>query len=161
MSCQSHLEPLNFWIADHLRNGRYREYERSTRLDDTKSMLSYLQGASRGKTLCSEILEGVEDDGFKYEQEQRTPAVTPEDDRYDKKGALSGGYVDTKNSRLKATKAVAEARAKYEEVKANGASITKQIEKIDQTVTQAMGKVQELADCFRSDMRFISDVIFD
>lgn len=71
-------------------------------------------------------------------------AVTPEGDRSDKKGALTGGFHDIRASRLKATKAVVEAREKYEEVRTSAADLKKQIERIDQTVTKAVGEVQKL-----------------
>ena len=71
-------------------------------------------------------------------------AVTPDGDRSDKKGALTGGYHDVRSSRLKATKAVVEAREKYDAIKANADDVKQQIQKIDQTVTKAIGEVQKL-----------------
>lgn len=79
-----------------------------------------------------------------YARTHGLSAVTPEGDRSDKKGALSGGYVDHKNSRLKATKAVAEAFEKFDQVKVEGNDLKKQIERIDQRITKAMGEVQKL-----------------
>ncbi|KAK5949899.1 Structural maintenance of chromosomes protein 3 [Knufia fluminis] len=78
-------------------------------------------------------------------------AVTPDGDRSDKKGALSGGYVDQRSSRLKATKAVVEARRKFEEIQTNGRDIKRGIEKIDQTITKAHSDVQKLEQRLRQE----------
>ncbi|KAG9786670.1 Chromosome segregation protein sudA [Exophiala dermatitidis] len=79
-----------------------------------------------------------------YARTHGLTAVTPEGDRSDKKGALTGGYHDVRASRLKATKAVVAAREKFEAIKAESSEIKKKIEKIDQTITKAMGEVQKL-----------------
>ena len=79
-----------------------------------------------------------------YARTHGLTAVTPEGDRSDKKGALTGGYHDIRSSRLKATKAVLNAREKFEAVRAEGRENKRKIEKIDQTVTKAMGEVQKL-----------------
>ncbi|KIX03858.1 uncharacterized protein Z518_07411 [Rhinocladiella mackenziei CBS 650.93] len=79
-----------------------------------------------------------------YARTHGLTAVTPEGDRSDKKGALTGGYHDVRSSRLKATKAVMIAREKFEAVKAESDDNKKKIEKIDQTITRAIGEVQKL-----------------
>lgn len=86
-----------------------------------------------------------------YARTHGLSAVTPDGDRSDKKGALSGGYVDQRSSRLKATKAVVEARQKFEEAQASGRDIKRQIERIDQTVTKAHSEVQKLEQRLRQD----------
>lgn len=78
-------------------------------------------------------------------------AVTPDGDRSDKKGALSGGWVDKRASRLNATKAVVEARQKYEEMEANARDTKRRIEKIDQTITKAHSDVQKLEQRLRQE----------
>lgn len=78
-----------------------------------------------------------------YARTHGLTAVTPEGDRSDKKGALTGGYHDVRSSRLKATKAVLAAREKFEAIKLESADIKKQIEKIDQTITKAVGEIQK------------------
>lgn len=79
-----------------------------------------------------------------YARTHGLSAVTPEGDRSDKKGALSGGYIDQRSSRLKATRAVVEARAKYEELKARSESIKRDVEVMNQRVTRAESQVQKL-----------------
>ena len=86
-----------------------------------------------------------------YARTHGLSAVTPDGDRSDKKGALSGGYVDQRSSRLKATKAVVEARQKFEEIHTNGRDIKRRIEKIDQTVTKAHSQVQKLEQQLRQE----------
>lgn len=86
-----------------------------------------------------------------YARTHGLSAVTPDGDRSDKKGALSGGYVDQRSSRLKATKAVVEAREKYDEIQANGSDIKRQIVKIDQTITKAHSEVQKIEQRLRQD----------
>lgn len=79
-----------------------------------------------------------------YARTHGLTAVTPEGDRSDKKGALTGGYHDIRASRLKATKAVVAAREKFDAVKAESNENKRKIEKIDQTITKAMSEVQKL-----------------
>ena len=79
-----------------------------------------------------------------YARTHGLTAVTPDGDRSDKKGALTGGYHDTKRSRLKATQALVEARRLYDAIKADGESTKKEIEKMDQRITKAVGEVHKL-----------------
>jgi structural maintenance of chromosome 3 (chondroitin sulfate proteoglycan 6) len=79
-----------------------------------------------------------------YARTHGLTAVTPEGDRSDKKGALTGGYHDTKNSRLKGTKTLAEARNRFNTIKVEGSKTKKEIEKMDQRITKAVGEVQKL-----------------
>ncbi len=79
-----------------------------------------------------------------YARTHGLTAVTPEGDRSDKKGALTGGYHDVRSSRLKATKAVLNAREKFENVRDESEENKKKIERIDQTITKAIGEAQVL-----------------
>ncbi|EXJ82729.1 structural maintenance-chromosome 3 (chondroitin sulfate proteoglycan 6) [Capronia epimyces CBS 606.96] len=79
-----------------------------------------------------------------YARTHGLTAVTPEGDRSDKKGALTGGYHDVRASRLKATKAVLVAREAFEAIKAESNEVKRKIEKMDQTITKSMGEVQIL-----------------
>ncbi len=79
-----------------------------------------------------------------YARTHGLTAVTPEGDRSDKKGALTGGYHDTKQSRLKATKALIEARDRFDIIKSEGNKTRKEIERMDQRITKAVGEVQKL-----------------
>ncbi|RMZ89179.1 hypothetical protein DV736_g3592, partial [Chaetothyriales sp. CBS 134916] len=82
--------------------------------------------------------------GAQYARTHGLTAVTPEGDRSDKKGALTGGYHDTKSSRIKATKALMEARVHYESVKSDGKKTKQEIEKIDQRITGVLGDISKL-----------------
>ncbi|KAK5078948.1 Structural maintenance of chromosomes protein 3 [Lithohypha guttulata] len=86
-----------------------------------------------------------------YARTHGLSAVTPDGDRSDKKGALSGGYIDQRSSRLKAVRAVVEARQRFEEVQANGHDIKQRIDKINQTVTKAHSEVQKLEQRLRQE----------
>lgn len=79
-----------------------------------------------------------------YARTHGLTAVTPEGDRSDKKGALTGGYHDTKSSRLKATKSLIEARQQFETIRAEGSKTKKEIERMDQKITNFVGEVQKL-----------------
>lgn len=79
-----------------------------------------------------------------YARTHGLTAVTPEGDRSDKKGALTGGYHDVRSSRLKATKAVMAARERFADVRAEGDENKSKMTKIDQTITNAMGDIQIL-----------------
>ena len=79
-----------------------------------------------------------------YARTHGLTAVTPEGDRSDKKGALTGGYHDVRSSRLKATKAVMAAREKFEAVKTESNDNKRKTERIDQTITNTMSDAQKL-----------------
>ncbi|KAK6364604.1 Structural maintenance of chromosomes protein 3 [Exophiala oligosperma] len=116
---------------------------------DARPLMSLLQYDERykkavqqvfGKAIIAQNLSIA----AQYARTHGLTAVTPEGDRSDKKGALTGGYHDVRTSRLKATKAVMAAREKFEAVKIESAENKKKIEKIDQTITKAMSEVQKL-----------------
>lgn len=86
-----------------------------------------------------------------YARTHGLSAVTPDGDRSDKKGALSGGYIDQRASRLKAVKMVTELRQTYEEAVANKDKITKQLAKLDQTITKAISEVQKIEQKLRQE----------
>jgi len=86
-----------------------------------------------------------------YARTHGLSAVTPDGDRSDKRGALTGGWLDKRASRLNATKAVVQARQKYEEMESNMRDVKRSIEKIDQTVTKAHSDVQKLEQRLRQE----------
>jgi structural maintenance of chromosome 3 (chondroitin sulfate proteoglycan 6) len=79
-----------------------------------------------------------------YARTHGLTAVTPEGDRSDKKGALTGGYHDTRNSRLKATKIVVEARRHFDTIKSEGSKTKREIELMDQKITGVVGEMQNI-----------------
>ena len=79
-----------------------------------------------------------------YARTHGVNAVTPEGDRSDKKGALTGGYHDNRHSRLAATQEVMEWREKYETAKAEQEKLRNELNRMDQTVTKALGEEQKV-----------------
>lgn len=79
-----------------------------------------------------------------YARTHEVNAVTPEGDRSDKKGALTGGYHDTRNSRLTATKTVVDCRQACDTARARGTELRRKLEKLDQTITGKVGEIQKL-----------------
>ncbi|KAM5447000.1 Structural maintenance of chromosomes protein 3 [Microsporum audouinii] len=78
-----------------------------------------------------------------YARSHGVNAITPEGDRSDKRGALTGGFHDSRKSRLDATKNVARWRDEYDAKKARGGEIRRELEKMDQLITQAVGHLQK------------------
>ncbi|KAI9678955.1 MAG: Structural maintenance of chromosomes protein 3 [Trizodia sp. TS-e1964] len=79
-----------------------------------------------------------------YARSHGVSAITPEGDRSDKRGALSGGYYDNKNSRLEAVKTVGKWRDEYEEHKDHSLQLRSQVEAMDQQITRAVGELQKV-----------------
>lgn len=79
-----------------------------------------------------------------YARSHGVNAVTMDGDSANKKGALTGGYIDPRKSRLEAVRALEKWRNTYEEHRARGTDIKKQIERKDQEITRAMGSLQKL-----------------
>jgi structural maintenance of chromosome 3 (chondroitin sulfate proteoglycan 6) len=71
-------------------------------------------------------------------------AITPEGDRSDKKGALSGGYHDPRSSRLEAVRNVTKWREELDSKKARNTTIKKDLDHLDQQITKAVGELQKL-----------------
>ncbi|OKL62990.1 Chromosome segregation protein sudA [Talaromyces atroroseus] len=79
-----------------------------------------------------------------YARSHGINAITPEGDRSDKRGALTGGFHDSRQSRLEAVKTVTKCRDEFESKKNRASEIRKNLEKLDQQVTQAVGELQKL-----------------
>jgi structural maintenance of chromosome 3 (chondroitin sulfate proteoglycan 6) len=79
-----------------------------------------------------------------YARSHGINAITPEGDRSDKRGALTGGFHDSRQSRLEAVKTVTKWRDEFESKKNRATEIRKNLEKLDQQVTQAVGELQKL-----------------
>ena len=78
-----------------------------------------------------------------YARSHGVSAITPEGDRSDKKGALTGGYHDPKQSRLDAVANLTKWRGEYEQQRQRTEEIKRDIERRDQEVTRAVGEVQK------------------
>ena len=79
-----------------------------------------------------------------YARSHGLSAITPEGDRSDKKGALTGGFYDSRTSRLESVRNVIRYREEYESKMARASEIHKEVEKMDQTITRAVGDLQRL-----------------
>ncbi|KAL8932025.1 MAG: hypothetical protein Q9216_006991, partial [Gyalolechia sp. 2 TL-2023] len=79
-----------------------------------------------------------------YARSHGVNGVTMEGDRSDKKGAFTGGSMDTKHSRLEAVRSVSKWRDECDAHKARSAEIKRTLEKKDQEITRAVGNLQKL-----------------
>jgi structural maintenance of chromosome 3 (chondroitin sulfate proteoglycan 6) len=78
-----------------------------------------------------------------YARSHGVSAITLAGDQADKKGALTGGYHDPRRSRLEAVKAVKTLQEEFEKVTARSREIKRQIERKDQEITGAVGRLQK------------------
>lgn len=79
-----------------------------------------------------------------YARSHSVSAITPEGDRSDKKGALTGGYHDQRNSRLDGMKRFMEASQELESVEERKSEIRDELAAIDQKVTKAFSTLQKI-----------------
>ncbi|KAK0646247.1 RecF/RecN/SMC [Cercophora newfieldiana] len=79
-----------------------------------------------------------------YARTHGLDAITPEGDTTNKRGAMTGGYVDLKRSRLLAVRKVNELRDRFEEQMEDLDKIVQEIDDIGQKVTAAAGEVTKL-----------------
>ncbi|KAJ5129909.1 Chromosome segregation protein SudA [Penicillium bovifimosum] len=93
-----------------------------------------------GKTIICPNLQVAS----QYARSHGVNAITPEGDRSDKRGALTGGYHDSRQSRLEAVKGLGKWRDEYEIKKNRGTEIRKELEALDQLITKAVGELQKL-----------------
>jgi structural maintenance of chromosome 3 (chondroitin sulfate proteoglycan 6) len=84
-----------------------------------------------------------------YARSHGLNAITPEGDTTNKKGAMTGGYIDSRKSRIGAVRAVENWREEYEGHRARVAELRKEIERKDQEITAAMGDLQKLEQNLR------------
>jgi len=78
-----------------------------------------------------------------YARSHGVNAITPEGDRSDNKGALTGGFHDPRHSRLEAMRNVSKWRDGYETQRSRGSEIKRSLERLDQEITRAVGEVQK------------------
>ena len=78
-----------------------------------------------------------------YARSHQVNAITPDGDRADKKGAMSGGYFDLRSSRTDGLRREQAARAAFTQHSERKAAIRSELEKVDQQVTKAMSELQK------------------
>ncbi|GFF28343.1 chromosome segregation protein sudA [Aspergillus lentulus] len=119
------------------------------RASDTIPMIDKLQYDSAyekafnhvfGKTIICPNLQVAS----QYARSHGVNAITPDGDRSDKRGALTGGFHDSRQSRLDAVRNLTKWRDEYENKKNRGAEIRKELEKLDQVITKSVGELQKL-----------------
>ncbi|KAF7119043.1 hypothetical protein CNMCM5793_008686 [Aspergillus hiratsukae] len=93
-----------------------------------------------GKTIICPNLQVAS----QYARSHGVNAITPEGDRSDKRGALTGGFHDSRQSRLDAVKNLTKWRDEYENKKNRGTEIRNELEKLDQIITKSVGELQKL-----------------
>ncbi|OJJ85356.1 chromosome segregation protein SMC [Aspergillus glaucus CBS 516.65] len=93
-----------------------------------------------GKTIICPNLQVAS----QYARSHGVNAITPEGDRSDKRGALTGGFHDSRSSRLDAVKHLTKWRDEFEGKKTRGTEIRRELEKLDQVITRAVGELQKL-----------------
>ncbi|KAL8690388.1 MAG: hypothetical protein Q9218_004150, partial [Villophora microphyllina] len=79
-----------------------------------------------------------------YARSHGVNGVTIDGDRSDKKGAFTGGFLDTKHSRLDAVRKVAKWRDESDTYKIRSTEIKRTLEKKDQEITRAVGNLQKI-----------------
>lgn len=84
-----------------------------------------------------------------YARTHGLDAITPEGDTTNKRGAMTGGYVDARRSRLDAVQKVRAVRDLYEQQLADIDKIRKEIDITDQKVTSASGEEHKLEQQMR------------
>lgn len=79
-----------------------------------------------------------------YARSHAVDAITMEGDRSDKKGALTGGYHDPRQSRLEAVKTVTKWRTEHESQLARSSEIKRSLDQKDQEITRALSNLHKL-----------------
>jgi len=79
-----------------------------------------------------------------YARSHGCSAITPEGDTANKKGAMTGGYIDPRKSRLEAVRLVNQWRDEYESLKGRSTEVRKEVERKEQEITAAMGNLHKL-----------------
>jgi structural maintenance of chromosome 3 (chondroitin sulfate proteoglycan 6) len=79
-----------------------------------------------------------------YSRSHGCSAITPEGDTTNRKGAMTGGWIDTRKSRLGAVRLVNKWRDEYESLREQALEIRRNIERKDQEYTTARGQEQRL-----------------
>lgn len=92
-----------------------------------------------GKTIICPNLQVAS----QYARSHAISAITPDGDRADKKGALTGGFHDPRQSRLEGVRNVLKRRAEYDDHRSSLDEIRKSLETHDQKITRAVGDLQK------------------
>lgn len=78
-----------------------------------------------------------------YSRSHNVDSITPEGDTTNRRGALSGGWIDPQKSRIKAVRAANKWRDEFDRLTEQSRDIRKQIQAKDQEITGAMSEMQK------------------
>ncbi|KAK2591226.1 Structural maintenance of chromosomes protein 3 [Conoideocrella luteorostrata] len=84
-----------------------------------------------------------------YARSHGVDGITAEGDTTNKRGAMTGGYIDPRKSRLEAVQSANKWREEYENLIAQSRDLRYQIELKDQEITGAMSELQKLEQQLR------------
>lgn len=94
------------------------------------------------KTLIARDL----DTAAKFSQTHNFNTITLSGDQVNKRGALTGGYVDHKVSRLQTMSEIKKAKQLYEEKQEEAATLKKDLEEKDVLVTKSLAEIEKLTE---------------
>ncbi|GAA5798475.1 hypothetical protein HPULCUR_003879 [Helicostylum pulchrum] len=117
--------------------------------DDAVPLISQLQFDSQYQKAFEQVFGGIVlcrtlEVAASYAKSYKLTVVTAEGNRVDGRGAMTGGYTDTKRSRLSAAKKLANWQTKLHEEQVRGQTIKSEIMELDQKVTQLVSQLQTL-----------------
>lgn len=92
-----------------------------------------------GKTVVTNNLQT----GGQYARSHNVDAITSDGDIINKRGVISGGFIDSRRSRLEAVSAVNQWRDKFDEILSKVEATRKEMDQKDQEITRALGEVQK------------------
>jgi structural maintenance of chromosome 3 (chondroitin sulfate proteoglycan 6) len=79
-----------------------------------------------------------------YARSHSVNAITPDGDTTNKKGAMTGGFIDPRKSRLEAVRAAEKWRAEYDAHRARAREVKSEIDHKDQGITTALSDLHRL-----------------
>lgn len=117
--------------------------------DDAVPLIGQLQYDAKYQNAIEQVFGGVVlcrtlEVAASYAKSYRLTVVTAEGNRVDGRGAMSGGYIDTKRSRLSAAKNLRTWQTKLDQERVRGHEIKQEITQLDQKVTSIVSNLQTL-----------------
>lgn len=91
-----------------------------------------------GKTIICQNLEVA----GAYTRSHHLNSITLDGDKYDRKGAITGGYHDVRSSRIDAVKQLKHWEARADEENKSLVEVKTTLQRLDQEITQIVGKLQ-------------------
>lgn len=85
-----------------------------------------------------------------YARSHGINTITTDGDTQNKKGAITGGYIDARKSRLEAVRKLEKSREEYDAQKARHTEIMQEVKRKDSEITKAYGELQKLEQKLRS-----------